>query len=63
MTVRDPKALGEQLAEAFPNNADQFRAAMAGLGSMGDNASLPLKIRRGKALLGFLPAGNVPPLP
>jgi len=62
VTVRDPKALGEQLAKAFPNNADQFRAAMAGLGSMGDNASLPLKIRRGKALLGFLPAGNVPPL-
>lgn len=62
VTVRDPKALGEQLATAFPDNADQFRTAMAGLGSMGDKASLPLKISRGQALLGFLPAGKIPPL-
>jgi hypothetical protein len=62
VTVRDPKALGEQLAKAFPKNADQFRAAMAGLAAMGNNASLPLKISRGEARLGFLPVGKIPPL-
>jgi hypothetical protein len=62
VTVRNPKALGEQLATAFPNDADRFRTAMSGLAMMGDNAKLPLKVSRGKARLGFLPLPDIPPL-
>jgi len=62
VTVRNPKALGEQLATAFPRDADRFRTAMSGLAMMGDNATLPLKVTRGKARLGFLPLPDVPPL-
>jgi hypothetical protein len=62
VTVRNPKALGEQLATAFPNDADRFRTAMSGLAMMGNNATLPLKISRGKARLGFVPLPDIPPL-
>jgi hypothetical protein len=62
VTVRNPKALGEQLATAFPRDADRFRTAMSGLAMMGNNATLPLKVSRGKAKLGFLPLPDIPPL-
>lgn len=62
VTVRNPRALGEQLATAFPGDADRFRTAMSGLAMMGDDATLPLKVSRGKARLGFLPLPDVPPL-
>jgi hypothetical protein len=60
--IRNPKALAIQLAEAFPAQADQIRTSFAGLAALGDNPSLPLKIARGKAKLGFIPLGDIPPL-
>ena len=42
--------------------ADQIRTSFAGLAVMGDNPTLPLKISKGRAMLGFIPLGNVPPL-
>jgi len=29
---------------------------------MGDNPTLPLKVSKGRAMLGFIPLGNLPPL-
>ena len=33
-----------------------------GLVALGDNPSLPLKIKQGGARLGFIPLGDIPPL-
>jgi hypothetical protein len=62
VTVRSPKQLAEQLAAAFPANADQIRTSFMGLAAMGDNPSMPLKVTRGKARLGFVPLPDIPPL-
>lgn len=62
VTVRSPKELAAQLAEAFPANADQIRTSFMGLAAMGDNPSMPLKVTRGKARLGFIPLPDIPPL-
>jgi hypothetical protein len=62
VTIRDPKALSAILMKAFPGMADQIRTSFAGLAVMGDNPTLPLKISKGRAMLGFIPLGNVPPL-
>jgi hypothetical protein len=62
VTIRDPKALSAVLMKAFPAMADQIRTSFAGLAVMGDNPTLPLRITKGRAVLGFIPLGNVPPL-
>jgi hypothetical protein len=62
VTVRDPKALAAQLAGIFPDRADQIRTAFMGLTALGDNPTMPLKISGGKAMLGFIPLGTIPPL-
>jgi hypothetical protein len=62
VTIRDPKALSAMLATAFPSAANQIRSSFAGLAMLGDNPTLPLKISRGRALLGFIPLGRLPPL-
>ena len=62
VSVRNPKALSEQLAKTFPAQADQIKMSFSGLAALGDNPSLPLKVTGGKATLGFIPLGNIPPL-
>lgn len=62
VTIRDPKALSAMLATAFPSAADQIRSSFAGLAMLGDNPTLPLRISKGRATLGFIPLGNLPPL-
>jgi hypothetical protein len=62
VTIRDPKALSAILTKAFPAMADQIRTSFAGLAVMGDNPTLPLRISKGRAMLGFIPLGSVPPL-
>jgi hypothetical protein len=62
VTIRNPKVLADQLAQAFPANADQIRSSFSGLAVLGNNPSLPLKIKSGKATLGFIPLGVIPPL-
>ena len=57
----DPR-LAEQLATAFPANADRIRMSFMGLAALGDNPSMPLKVRGGKARLGFVPLPDIPPL-
>lgn len=62
VTIRNPKALAAQLAEIFPDKASQINSSFMGLAMLGDNPTLPLKISRGKASLGFIPLGDIPPL-
>jgi hypothetical protein len=62
VTIRNPKGLAEALARIVPDKASQIQMAFTGLAAMGDSPSLPLRISKGKATLGFIPLGNVPPL-
>jgi hypothetical protein len=62
VSIRDPKALSALLAKAFPANAAQIEASLSGLAALGDNPSLPLRISKGRAKLGFIPLGEIPPL-
>jgi hypothetical protein len=62
VTIRDPKALSALLAKALPAAADQIRSSFAGLAMLGDNPTLPLKVSHGRATLGFIPLGKLPPL-
>lgn len=63
VTIRNPKALAAQLAEMFPDRAGQIKAATMGLAAIGESLTLPLKVADGKATLGFIPLGEIPPLP
>ena len=62
VTVRNPERLSAILAEAFPEHRDQIVASFAGLAALGDEPTMPLKIVRGEASLGFIPLGDIPPL-
>jgi hypothetical protein len=60
--LREPKALEQALATAFPEAARQIRQGFSGLAILGNQPSLPLRIVGGKASLGFIPLGNIPPV-
>lgn len=60
--MRDPKGVAAALAIAFPEAASQINTGFAGLALLGNAPSMPLKISRGKAVLGFIPLGDIPPL-
>jgi hypothetical protein len=63
ITIRDPKGLSAVLGEAVPEKRDQIEQAFSGLAMLGNAPSLPLRIAKGKASLGFIPLGQIPPLP
>ena len=62
MTVRDPKGLSLVLADAFPESRDRIVSSFSGLAALGGAPTLPLKVVKGKASLGFIPLGEIPPL-
>ena len=62
ITIRDPKGLSAVLAEAVPEKRDQIEQAFSGLAMLGNAPSLPLRIAKGKASLGFIPLGDIPPV-
>ncbi len=57
-----PAEVAESLAAALPGRADQIRAAMTGFAMLGNAASLPLRIEKGRARIGFIQLGRVPAL-
>jgi hypothetical protein len=63
ITIRDPKGLSAVLGEAVPEKRDQIEQAFSGLAMLGNAPSLPLRIAKGRASLGFIPLGQIPPLP
>lgn len=62
LTLRDPKGLAALAGTLFPEAKDQIGNAMLGFAALGDSASMPLRIVKGKATLGFVPLGDIPPL-
>lgn len=60
--VTSPEAVAEVLATAIPEQARQIRQGFGALAMMGKQPTLPLKIVRGNATLGFIPLGRVGPL-
>lgn len=60
--IRDPQALATILATAVPEQQRQIQQGFAGLALMGKEPTLPLKIVKGKAALGFIPLGQIEPL-
>lgn len=63
LTLRatEPARLSEVLAQAFPEQAGQIRAAL-GSGLLGSEPTLPITIDKGQVRLGFIPLGEIPPL-
>lgn len=62
VSISDPKALAVSLAEVFPEQESKIKQGFAGLAFLGSKPSLPLRITKGKATLGFIPLGGIPPV-
>lgn len=62
VVFRDPNALSAILAKIFPEHADQVRMSFSGLALLGNEPWLQLKVVKGRAMLGFLPLGQIPPV-
>lgn len=62
LTVRNPNALAAAAAQAFPEAKSQIDNAAIGLAALGETPSLPLMIVKGKARLGFVSLGDIPPI-
>lgn len=60
--IRNPKAVAAILAAAFPEAKAQIDSGFSGLAALGNEPSLPLRIVKGKARLGFIPLGEIPPV-
>ena len=62
ITIRDPNGLSAMLAEAFPENRREIGNAFSALTFMGDEPTVPLTIDKGRATIGFIPLGQIPPV-
>lgn len=62
VVVRNPSAVAEALKTAIPERSREIQTGFAGLAIMGDEPTLPLKIKKGRATLGFIPLGDIKPL-
>lgn len=62
VTVSNPMAVADVLANAFPERQGPIRQGFMGLSLLGNEPSMPLKIVRGKATLGFIPLGDIRPV-
>jgi len=62
LSVRNARALADIASKALPEMRDKIEKAAPALSLMGDNLTLPLKIVKGKATLGFIRLGDIPPV-
>ncbi|RVD60703.1 DUF2125 domain-containing protein [Mesorhizobium sp. M2D.F.Ca.ET.185.01.1.1] len=60
--LKDPKAVASILAGAIPEHKSEIEQGFAALAMLGKEPSMPLKIVKGKASLGFIPLGKIKPL-
>ncbi|CCV11288.1 DUF2125 domain-containing protein [Mesorhizobium sp. STM 4661] len=60
--LNDPKAVAAILGAAIPEQKRQIETGFAGLALLGNEPSMPLKIVKGKASLGFIPLGKIKPV-
>ncbi|MDX8435389.1 DUF2125 domain-containing protein [Mesorhizobium abyssinicae] len=57
--LRDPKAVAAILGGAIPERKSEIEQGFAGLAMLGNEPSVPLRIVKGKASLGFIPLGKI----
>ncbi|WP_315924673.1 DUF2125 domain-containing protein [Mesorhizobium sp. SP-1A] len=62
IALQNPKAVAEVLAGAIPEKADQIRQGFAALALLGNKPTMPLRIVKGKASLGFIRLGDIKPV-
>lgn len=62
ISLRDPKAVGAILSAAIPERKRQIEQAFSALAMLG-STPMTLKIVKGRAALGFIPLGRIPPFP
>lgn len=60
VTIQNPRELSRILSEVMPEQRRQIETAMSGLAMLGDAPTLPLRVVKGRATLGFIPLGIVP---
>ncbi len=60
--VRDPRGLAVMLGDVFPEMRSEISGSLSGLALLGNTPTLPLRIVKGRATLGFIPLGDLPPL-
>lgn len=62
LSITNPNALSRVAEDAFPEARNNIRTAFAGLLLLGRNPTMPLRIVKGRATLGFIPLGTIRPL-
>lgn len=62
VVFRDPNALSALLSRVFPEHGDRIRMSFSGLALLGSEPWLQLKVVKGRAMLGFIPLGRIPPI-
>lgn len=60
--IKDPKAVATILAGAIPEQKNAIQQGFAALAMLGSEPSMPLKVVKGKASLGFIPLGKIKPV-
>ncbi|MGX7875157.1 DUF2125 domain-containing protein [Mesorhizobium sp. ORM6] len=60
--IKDPKAVATILAGAIPEQKNAIEQGFAALALLGKEPSMPLKVVKGKASLGFIPLGKIKPV-
>jgi len=60
--LKDPKAVAAILGSAMPEHKSEIEQGFAAIAMLGKEPSLPLKISKGKASLGFIPLGKIKPV-
>ncbi|TIV99213.1 MAG: DUF2125 domain-containing protein [Mesorhizobium sp.] len=60
--LKDPKAVAAILAGAIPEHKSEIEQGFAGIAMLGSEPSMPLKVVKGKASLGFIPLGKIKPV-
>jgi hypothetical protein len=60
--LRNPPAVAAVLSGVFPEAKRQIDSSFAGLALLGSEPALPLVVTKGRAMLGFIPLGEIPPV-
>ncbi|KAA3451149.1 hypothetical protein C7I87_08690 [Mesorhizobium sp. SARCC-RB16n] len=60
--IKDPKAVASILAGAIPEQKNAIEQGFGALALLGSEPSMPLKVAKGKASLGFIPLGKIKPV-
>lgn len=60
--LRNPRAVAMLLSGVFPEAKKQIDSSFGALALLGNEPELPLVVAKGKASLGFIPLGEIPPV-